>query len=116
LPRFSTFMGHISPFPYFVGSMFATALANTAVRGTSVELVSVKPLIGAICVGDLSHFLRTSGGRLMNREALSSCEYCPVASTNAVLEGFGISYETRWRGLRLQCVLSVVNLAAVFDF
>lgn len=56
-----------------------------------------------------------SHGRLLNPEATSDCQVCPVADTDTFLAQVSISYSDRWRNVGLLFVYIVFNIfAAIF--
>lgn len=117
LPGFWIFMYRVSPFTYLIGAMLATAVANSEVTCSEIELTIFNPPDGQTCGGYMADFIGFAGGKLSNPGATANCRYCAIADTNRFLEALSINYDDRWRNLGLMLVYAVFNLAmAVFIY
>ena len=112
LPGFWTFMNRVSPTTYMVGGMLSTAVANTEIDCAANEVLTVVAPSNMTCGDFLGPFALSSGGRVLSPDALDSCAYCPIASSNTYLANFNISYSTRWRDFGLLWVYILVNIGA----
>lgn len=54
------------------------------------------PPSGQTCVEYLSDYLKTVPGRLMNPEAMTSCEYCPYSIADQFLAEREYRFDRRW--------------------
>ncbi|KAJ7160558.1 ABC-2 type transporter-domain-containing protein [Mycena crocata] len=109
-------MYRVSPFTYLVGGMLATGVANTEVVCSSLELLRVDPTAGKTCAEYLAPYMQLAGGAVMNPNATSSCEFCPIAKTNVFLESINIFYGQRWRNFGLIWVFIGVNIIGALFF
>ncbi|SPO03131.1 probable ABC1 transport protein [Cephalotrichum gorgonifer] len=112
LPRFWIFMYRVSPFTYWVSSIMSTGLANADVTCTPNELVTVNPPDGQTCGQFLLAYASANDGQVLNADATSACQYCPLAHTNTFLAGINASFDNRWRDFGIGMVYIVVNIFA----
>jgi ABC-type multidrug transport system permease subunit len=114
LPGFWTFMYRVSPFTYLISAIMSTGLANTAVTCNPNEIVEIVPPSGSSCYEYLYEggYIPQMGGRLLNPNGTSSCDYCPLASTNDFLAQISSSYDNRWRDFGIGMVYIVFNIGA----
>ncbi|PWY76774.1 ABC multidrug transporter [Aspergillus eucalypticola CBS 122712] len=96
LPGFWMFMYRVSPFTYFVAGVTSTQLHGVAVNCSSAELAVFDPPSGQTCVEYLGDYLKTVPGRLMNPEAMTSCEYCPYSNADQFLAEREYRFDRRW--------------------
>lgn len=111
LPGFWKWMLVVSPFRYMISGMLATAVANTDVVCADNEIVQFQPLNGT-CQEYLQGYIEARGGRLLNLDATSDCQYCPIADTNTYLAGVNSHYSERWRNFGILWVYVIFNIAA----
>ncbi|KAH7311640.1 ABC-2 type transporter-domain-containing protein [Stachybotrys elegans] len=111
-PQFWIFMYRVSPFSYLVSGMLATAVANTDIVCASNELLHLEPAGNQTCLEYLTPYIDVAGGRLLNGDATSDCNYCPLSSTNEYLAGVNADYGDRWRNFGLMWVYVAFNIAA----
>ena len=107
-------MNRVSPLTYLIGGMAAAGLANTPITCTSRELLEINAPSGQSCGQYLAAYLRESGGRILNPDAVGTCEFCPIAKTNDVLAAVGTFYGERWRNVGIMLVYVVFNVAGAF--
>ncbi|PYH74263.1 ABC multidrug transporter [Aspergillus vadensis CBS 113365] len=96
LPGFWMFMYRISPFTYFVAGVTSTQLHGVAVNCSSAEMAVFNPPLGQTCAQYLGEYLKTVPGRLMNPEAMTSCEYCPYSVADQFLAEREYRFDRRW--------------------
>ena len=97
LPRFWIFMYRASPVTYIVSTLLSATIGDKKATCSSTELLTFDPPSGTTCMAYLASYLEaTPGGRLLNPQSTTQCEYCIVTNTNAVLARFGIAFENRW--------------------
>jgi ATP-binding cassette, subfamily G (WHITE), member 2, PDR len=65
----------------------------------------------------LASYISQAGGYLRNGNGDStSCEYCPIATTNDFLASINSNFDNRWRNFGLLWVYTVFNIAAALFF
>lgn len=116
LPRFWIFMYRVSPFTYFIGSMIATAVANTNVICSYEELLHFETLSGRTCGDFMADYISVAGGYLTDPSSTTMCEFCPMSSTNIYLESIGALYSQRWRNWGIFVCYIFINYAGAIFF
>ncbi|KAG9253600.1 ABC-2 type transporter-domain-containing protein [Emericellopsis atlantica] len=114
LPGFWIFMYRLSPFTYLISAIMSTGLANTAVTCNTNEIVEIFPPNGLSCYEYLYEggYVPQMGGNLLNPNGTSSCDFCPLGSTNEFLARISSSYDNRWRDFGIGMVYIVFNIGA----
>ncbi|KAG5994055.1 ZEB2-regulated ABC transporter 1 [Claviceps lovelessii] len=117
LPGFWIFMYRISPFTYIVSGMLSTGVANTEVICAVNELLEFKPLANQTCQQYMQEYIQVFGGRLVDPNERTTCQFCSVSETNKYLASLSASYDDRWRNFGLLWVYVVFNIfAAMFVY
>lgn len=117
MPGFWIFMYRISPLTYFVGGMLATGIGRAPVTCSPRELVHFSSLPGQTCGEYLSTFLEVlgdHGGYLVDAGSTSTCEYCPMKSSDTYLSMVDVSYTQRWRNWGILWAYPIFNIFAAF--
>lgn len=96
-PRFWIFMYRLSPFTYLVSGMLSVGLANSYVTCADRELVKFEPANGATCGEYMKAYQTNFGGRVLDPNATSSCEFCSIEDTNVFLASISSDYTLAWR-------------------
>lgn len=78
-------MYRVSPFTYLVSAVLSVGLAGTSVKCSDIEILHVPPPQGQNCSSFLDAYVQMSHGRLLNPEATSDCQVCPVADTDTFI-------------------------------
>ncbi|OWZ43068.1 ATP-binding cassette transporter [Cryptococcus neoformans var. grubii Br795] len=112
LPGFWMFMYRVSPFTYLVDGMLSTAVAETSVVCSDIELLTLNPPSGESCGDYMSTYISNYGGYLVNENATTACEFCSMSSTNTFLAQFNIHYSNKWRDFGLLWAYVVFNIIA----
>jgi len=120
MPRFWIFMYRVSPFTYLVSGMLSTAVANTQVVCSANEYLPIQPPSGMTCLEYLAPYMYgnetlgqlPAGGYLLDENATSDCQLCPISETNAFLVGVKADYGDRWRNFGLLWVYIFFNIGA----
>ncbi len=112
MPRFWIFMYRVSPINYLVSSLLSVGLANTSIKCTALETLTVSPPSAQTCAQYLGPFIEMAGGALLNPDASTQCEYCPVADTNKFLANVSSYYGQRWRNVGILWAFIAFNTAA----
>ena len=110
LPGFWIFMYPASPFTYWVGGMAATQLHGRSVECSATEMAIFDPPSGQTCQQYLGGMIEIAGGQLMNPQATSGCNYCPLSIADEYLASVGIHWDHRWRNFGLLWVFVIFNI------
>lgn len=103
-------MYRATPITYFLDAMVSTGVAGVNITCAANEILEISPRSGQTCGAYLYAYMESVGGTLMNPEALSSCELCPIADTNSLLAVIGIFYGNRWMNLGITLAFSIINV------
>jgi ATP-binding cassette, subfamily G (WHITE), member 2, PDR len=113
LPGFWIFMYRISPFTYLVGGLAAVGLADRPITCAQNELARFSPLSGQTCGEYMQKYLSGGApGQLLNPDAVTGCEYCPIRNANQFLERSWISTSDGYRNLGILWAYIVFNAIA----
>lgn len=109
---FWVFMYRVSPFTYIISSLLSVGIAHAPVECTSAELTVFDPPADSTCAAYLEPYMSLAGGKLLNEDATSGCQYCTLDNTDTFLTSFKADYSERWRNVGIICVYLVFNIAA----
>ncbi|KAJ7176335.1 ABC-2 type transporter-domain-containing protein [Mycena crocata] len=109
-------MYRVSPFSYLVSGMISSGIANTEVVCSSIEIVTVDPIVGQTCGDYFGPYIQLAGGSVLNPNATSSCNFCPISETNVFLAATNVFYEQRWRNFGIFWVYIGFNTVAALFF
>ncbi|KAF2014159.1 ABC-transporter [Aaosphaeria arxii CBS 175.79] len=110
LPGFWIFMYRVSPFTYWISGVASTGSADRVVNCASNELAVLDPPSGQSCGEYLSPYASAAGGQLLNPDATSQCQYCPLTISDQFLGSVAISYHDRWRNFGIFWAYIVFNI------
>ncbi|KAL6452790.1 CDR1 Pleiotropic ABC efflux transporter of multiple drugs CDR1 [Candida maltosa Xu316] len=115
LPRFWIFMYTFNPFTYLVQAILSNGLANTFVRCSSYEYVSILPPSGQTCESFLTPYTEMAGGYFLSNTD-GTCSFCQMDSTNDFLRSVNAVYSERWRnfGIFIGFIAFNIILTVVF--
>jgi len=117
LPGFWIFMYRVSPFTYWIGGIVSTMLSGRPVICSAGEVLVFDPPNGQTCGAYLDRYATAAGGQIQNRDATSSCRYCPVSNGDQFLAGSSIYYTDRWRNFGIIFAFIAFNIfIAVFTY
>ena len=112
-------MYRVSPLTYLVSGILSTTLHSRPATCSSSELSTFDtPNSGQTCAAYLS--TAALPGQLLNPDAISNCQYCPLRNADQFLAGISSTWETRWRNVGIIAayigfnVLGAVGLYYVF--
>jgi ATP-binding cassette subfamily G (WHITE) protein 2 (PDR) len=108
-PHFWIFMYRLSPFTYLVDGMLSVGIANTKVVCASNELRQFQAPAGVTCGAYMESYIQTAMGYLTEPEAMGTCNYCALSSTNQFLSAVSSSYTHRWRNFGILWVFIIFN-------
>lgn len=111
LPRFWIFMYRATPITYFLAAIVSTGIAGANVVCAANEIVKFAPPSGLTCGAYLQPYMISVRNTLLNANATTQCEVCPVARTDDLLAQLGIHYDDRWRNFGITLAYSVFNIA-----
>lgn len=110
LPTFWTFMNRVSPTTYLVSGLLSTSIGQADIVCAAKELLHLSPPSNMTCSDFLSPFAAAAGGKLLTPDAMDTCAYCPMATTDVFLKNFDIEYANRWRDFGVGWVYVGVNV------
>jgi len=114
-PHFWIFMYRVSPFTYLVDGMLSVAVANTDVVCAAAEYRHFMAPAGETCRDYMKDWIGVNGGYLQDPDALGTCSFCSISSTNQFLNAVSSSYADRWRNFGILWAFIIFNaFAAVF--
>lgn len=116
LPGFWKFMYRVNPFTYLVSAMLSVGLADSSVTCAQNELARFYPNDGQTCGKFMSNYLSMAGGYLVDPNATSLCEYCPMADTNTFLASIGSVYSELGRNIGVVIAFIVFNMCGTIFF
>jgi ABC-type multidrug transport system permease subunit len=111
-PTFWKFMHPVSPGTYLVGGVMAAALGGTNVTCTETEMLEIAAPSNLSCGAFLDPFATETGGNLLNPDAMDTCRYCVISTTDQFLSRFDIYYKDAWRNFGVLWVYILFNVAA----
>uniref|UniRef100_A0A8H7K1S6 ABC-2 type transporter transmembrane domain-containing protein n=1 Tax=Bionectria ochroleuca TaxID=29856 RepID=A0A8H7K1S6_BIOOC len=112
LPRFWIFMYRVSPMSYLVDGLLSSVLANTGVTCADNEFLTFDPAFNSNCFEYMKVHMDKHGGYLLDDNATSNCQFCPISETNQYLKTVGSNYADRWRNFGLIWVYIICNIGA----
>jgi ABC-type multidrug transport system permease subunit len=106
-------MYRISPFTYMVSAVLSVGLAQTDVKCSSIELLTLSPpTLGETCQSFLSNYTSYAGGRIINPDATENCQFCSLATTDDFLAAESIYFSDRWRDIGILFAYCGFNVLA----
>ncbi|KAF2656342.1 putative multidrug resistance ABC transporter [Lophiostoma macrostomum CBS 122681] len=109
LPGFWIFMYRVSPFTYLISGMLATGVANTQVQCAANEFLTMQPPSGN-CGDYLRSYREALGGYVLDEQATSNCQFCPISDTNVFLQSVASNYNDAWRNFGIMWVFIIFNM------
>ncbi|KAL8388717.1 hypothetical protein RB599_010055 [Gaeumannomyces hyphopodioides] len=116
LPGFWQFMYYVSPATYLVKGIVAAGVSGRLVTCSNSELRVFQPADGLSCGAYMEAYLSAAGadgaGSLLNPNATTDCEYCPLAFADQYLAHASISLSEGWRNLGIGWAYVMFNIVA----
>lgn len=113
LPGLWIFMYRVSPFTYLVGGLAAVGLMDRPITCAQNELAVFDAPTGQTCGEYLQRYMEAGApGQLLNPDATTGCEYCPLRNADQFLQRSWISTSDGGRNLGILWVYIVFNAAA----
>ena len=116
LPGFWIFMYRVSPLTYWVGGVVSTGLGGKMVKCAPNELAIFNPPSGQTCGQYLSSYLKTAPGQLLDPNATSQCQYCPLTTSDQFLSSVSMNYTQRWRNYGIVWAYVAFNIFIAVAF
>ena len=114
LPGFWIFLYRVSPLTYLVSGISSTGLHARNVSCSATETSVFNPPHGVTCGKYMAAYLAEAPGQLLNPEATTLCNYCPLQNADQYLATRAISWSDRWRNFGLFWAYVVFNISAAF--
>jgi ABC-type multidrug transport system ATPase subunit len=109
-------MYYANPSTYWIGGMLAATLDGAPVECSSEETAKFDAPPGQTCQEYAGAFAKTAGGYLLNPDATSACEFCPISSGNDYLASLNIKASDKWRDFGIFLAFCVSNWMLVYFF
>ena len=116
MPGFWIFMYRCNPFTYLIQAILSTGLANSDVVCARQELLHFKPANGQSCKDYMAPYIKKAGGYLVDGGSTSTCQYCPMSSTNTFLKSINALYSERWRNFGIYIAFIAINILLTIFF
>ena len=100
----------VNPSTYWLGGILGATLDGIPVRCAPHETAVFDAPPNQTCQDYAGAFADMSGGFLLNPDATSGCEYCPISSGNQYLATLNIEASQKWRS-ELSLVVHCQNRA-----
>ena len=112
MPSFWKFLWHVSPLTYWVAGVVSTGLHDREVKCASAELSVFNPPAKTTCAAYLNLYFNTfhAPGYLLNPDATTACQYCPLSRADQFLAQSGIYWTDRWRNFGLGMAYICFNI------
>jgi ATP-binding cassette subfamily G (WHITE) protein 2 (PDR) len=99
LGSFWIFMYRVSPLTYIVAGLLTVGISHREVHCLEDELVLLDNPTLTTCREYLAPYLKSVGGRLLNPDAETDCQICPVAKGQEFLSTLNVEWASRWQYL-----------------
>eukprot|EP01113_Clastostelium_recurvatum_P049931 TRINITY_DN9334_c0_g1_i3.p1 TRINITY_DN9334_c0_g1~~TRINITY_DN9334_c0_g1_i3.p1 ORF type:complete len:1492 (-),score=487.16 TRINITY_DN9334_c0_g1_i3:90-4565(-) len=117
LPRFWQWVYWVDPFHYFLESVITTVFHNITVVCDDRDLYKFNAPSGLTCGEYAADFFASGAtGYIANPDATSDCGYCQFSSGQQFYEGYGWSYDHRWRNFGFIIAYWIFNIVVATFF
>ncbi|KFH46163.1 Brefeldin A resistance protein-like protein [Hapsidospora chrysogenum ATCC 11550] len=106
----------VNPSTYWMGGILGATLDGIPVRCAPHETAVFDAPPSQTCQDYAGVFADMSGGFLVNPDATSGCEYCPISSGNQYLATLNIETSQKWRNFGIFLAFCVSNWMLVYFF
>ncbi|CEL54515.1 Brefeldin A resistance protein OS=Schizosaccharomyces pombe (strain 972 / ATCC 24843) GN=bfr1 PE=1 SV=1 [Rhizoctonia solani AG-1 IB] len=111
IPKFwRSWLYELNPFTRVVSGMVSTELHGLKITCSPLEFAVFQPPQGQTCLQWAGDFVNASVGYLDNPDGTSDCRYCPYEYGDDFYDGFGISFDNRWRDLGIVIGFVICNV------
>jgi ATP-binding cassette subfamily G (WHITE) protein 2 (SNQ2) len=109
-------MYYTNPSTYWIGGILAATLNDIPVQCAPHETARFNVPSGETCSSYAGRFLANATGYLLNPDATSDCQYCPLSRGNDYLAELNIKASEKWRDFGIFLAFCVSNWALVYFF
>ena len=93
--------------------MLSSGLHSRPVTCVADELNIFDPPANQSCGQYLANYLAAGApGQLLNPQAITNCQYCPLTMADQYLANISMSWTTRWRNVGIVAAYIVFNIVA----
>jgi ATP-binding cassette subfamily G (WHITE) protein 2 (PDR) len=95
----------------------SNAVADNNVICAANEFSVLSPPSGQTCGEYLNAYLTEAGtGYLLNSDATSDCQLCPMSTTNDFLSAVSLDYDRKWRNAGIFIAYIFINIGFTIFF
>lgn len=87
---------YINPLTYFLDGMIGATTTNVSINCAENELATFDPPPGQSCESYAGAYTEMAPGYLVNGDATSGCQYCPMSDSSSFLTGIHVYQGTGW--------------------
>ncbi|TIC28832.1 ABC multidrug transporter [Wallemia mellicola] len=87
---------YINPITYFLGGMIGATTGNVSINCNQRELATFDPPLGQSCESYAGVYAENAPGYLLNGDATSACQYCPMSDSSGFLESIHVFQGSGW--------------------
>jgi ATP-binding cassette, subfamily G (WHITE), member 2, PDR len=109
LPGFWMFMYRVNPFTYLTEGLLGAGLSRADAHCADNEWLQFAPPSNLSCGQYMAEYMSYAGGELLDSNAMTLCQFCPVTETDQLLSAVGVKYSHRWRDLGILVSFIVFN-------
>ncbi|KAF5025881.1 hypothetical protein F66182_2000 [Fusarium sp. NRRL 66182] len=109
-------MYYVNPSTYWIGGILAATLDGAPIECSPQETAKFDAPPNQTCQEYAGGFADSAGGYLVNPNATSACEFCPMSSGNDYLASLNISASDKWRDFGIFLAFCVSNWMLVYFF
>ena len=109
-------MYYLNPSTYWIGGVLAATLNGIQVECTVAETAQFDPPPGQTCRAYAGAFATSAGGRILNPDATTDCQYCPYSNGNQYLSTLNIKASDKWPYFAIFLLFVISNWALVYFF
>ncbi|KAF2716971.1 hypothetical protein K431DRAFT_316157 [Polychaeton citri CBS 116435] len=106
----------INPSTYWISGMMAATLDGQPVDCAEAETAKFNTPPGQTCESYAGAFTAATGGRLLNPNDTSNCQYCPYTNGNQYMAALNVHADQKWRDFGIFLMFCVTNYMLVYFF
>lgn len=97
---------YINPLTYMLKGLLSSTIADLPVQCAENELAIFNPPPGQTCESYAGAYMNVAPGYLLNGDATSGCQYCPMENSNSYLQ----SVNVEWTGAKSWGYMGIFSL------
>lgn len=109
-------MYYVNPSTYFIGGILSATLDGVPIECDPMETAHFNAPPGQTCGEYAGEFASMSGGYLLDPNATSGCQYCPMQTGNQYLATLNVQASQKWRDFGIFLAFCISNWALVYFF